>query len=385
MPNFDYIAQAELEDLRRAGLFRTPPTIVSRQGPKVIIGQREYLVFCSNNYLSLASDRRLIQAAVAATQEFGTGSAASRLISGSMLPHHQLEAELAAFKRTPAALLFPTGYMANVGLISAAVGVEDTVIIDRLCHASIIDGCRLSRARLQVYPHNDLESLERTLQRSSRFRRRLIITESVFSMDGDTAPLPEIVHLAQKYGAYTLVDEAHATGVLGEDGRGGCALQGVEGQVDLVMGTLSKAVGSLGGFLAAGQDTVEYFRQRARSFIYTTAPPPGVCAAALAGLRLIREEPQRRLQLWRNVEKLRAGLGALGFNLGASTTQIIPVIIGPEDEACRLSQKLFRQGILIPAIRPPTVPKGTARLRITPQAGHTPDDIERLLWEMRRL
>ncbi len=369
----------ELDDLKLAGRYRNFRVIQSASLPEGIIQGKRYKIFCSNNYLGLANHPRLRQAACESTERLGSGSGASRLVCGNMSAHVELEEELARFKQAEAAIVFPTGYMANVGTISTLAGPEDTAIIDRLCHASIIDGCRLSGAKLQVYKHLDLDSLEHVLSRSGKYRRRLVITDSIFSMDGDIAPLPQIIELCQCYGAVSMVDEAHATGVFGEHGWGTLEHFGVEGQVDVVMGTLSKAVGSLGGFVVGPQILIDYLRQSCRSFIYTTALPPGVCAASTAGLRLIRDEPQRRQRLWENVEYLRRGLLELGFNLMGSQSQIIPVLLGDETRTMQASEALFHQGILIPGIRPPTVPKGQCRLRITLMADHSREDLDCLL------
>ncbi len=275
--------------LKQSGLYRDPKVIDSPTDSRVIIDEKSYLAFCSNNYLGLANDERLKDAAVSAIQKYGWGSGASRLVCGSLRPHQVLEQTLARFKATQASIVFPSGYMANLGVISALVGQQDTVIIDRLCHASIVDGCRLSQAKLQVYPHCDLDALEGILKRSPKYARRLIITDSIFSMDGDLAPLPGLVKLARQYGAIIMVDEAHATGVLGQHGRGAVEHFGLEDELDIVMGTLSKAVGSLGGFVAGSHEVIDFLRQRARSFIYTTALPPAACAASIAGLKIIAD------------------------------------------------------------------------------------------------
>jgi len=373
----------ELDDLRLSGRYRNFKIIQSASLPEAIIQGKRYKVFCSNNYLGLANHPRLKQAACEAAERLGSGSGASRLVCGNMSAHVELEEELARFKQAEAAIIFPTGYMANLGAISALAGPKDTVIIDRLCHASIIDGCRLSRAKLQVYEHLDMDSLEHVLSRSGKYRRRLVITDSIFSMDGDIAPLPQIIELCRRYQAVSMVDEAHATGVFGEHGRGTLEHLGVEGQMDVVMGTLSKAVGSLGGFVVGSQVLIDYLRQNCRSFIYTTALPPGVCAASTAGLKIIQDEPQRRQRLWENVEYLRRGLLELGFNLMGSQSQIIPVLLGDEARTIQVSEKLFRQGILIPGIRPPTVPKGQSRLRITLMSDHSREDLDCLLEALR--
>jgi 8-amino-7-oxononanoate synthase len=373
----------QLLNIKRAGLYRELKVINSPAEPSVIIDNKPYLVFCSNNYLGLANDRRVKEAAIETINKYGLGSGASRVICGNSSPHQRLEEELARFKGVRDAIIFPTGYMANIGVISSVAERGDTLIIDRLSHASIVDGCRLSQAKLQVYPHNDLDALESVLNRSRKFRRRLIVTESIFSMDGDIAPLPQLVELAKKHEALLMVDEAHATGVLGEHGRGAAELFGQEAGLDISMGTLSKAVGSLGGFVAGDERLINYLRQRARSFIYTTALPPAVCAVAICALRIIDAEPKLRERLWQNVAYLRSGLIKLGFDTMNSQTQIIPVLLKDESRVMSASNYLFERGILVPGIRPPTVPKGQCRLRICLSASHNQEQLKHLLDALR--
>jgi 8-amino-7-oxononanoate synthase len=365
----------ELNELRQAGLYRDLKKIDRTDGRLVEIGGKKLLNFCSNNYLGLANHPKVIAAAKKALDKFGTGAGASRLISGNLELHERLEAKIAEFKSRPAALLFPTGFMANLGTISTLMDENDTVIIDRLNHASIIDACRLSKAKLQVYPHNDMAVLEKILQRSDNFKKRLIITDSVFSMDGDLAPLPQIVKLAKNYKAITMIDEAHATGVLGSGGRGLEDHFKLVGSVDIVMGTLSKAVGSLGGFVAGSSELIEYLRNKARSFIYTTALPPAACGAALAALELIETTPGIQARLWDNIRYFRP----------KAESAIIPIMIGEADNALKISAQLLENGILLSAIRPPTVPFGESRLRLTLTALHTREDIECLASLLREL
>ena len=368
----------ELAELKQAGLFRQLREIQSAQGPRVTLDRRELLCFCSNNYLGLANHPHLVQAAKAALERWGLGAAASRLVSGNMTPHRELEEAIAEFKHAPAAIAFPTGYMANLGAITALVGKPDLIIGDKLNHASIVDGARLSRATLRVYPHGNVGKLQRLLD-TVPHRRALVVTDTVFSMDGDLAPLADIVDVADAHGAMLMVDEAHATGVIGPGGRGLVAELGLEGRVPVVMGTLSKAVGALGGWVAGSTDLIDFLRNRARSFIYTTAAPPAVCAAAQAGLKLIAERDDLRDALWRNTRRLLDGARQLGFDTGNSQTPIVPIIVGEADAAMRLSQHLLDRGILAPAIRPPTVSPGASRIRLTVMATHTDADIERVL------
>ena len=375
----------ELAALKAAGLYRGQRVVAGPQGAHLTVDGREVIGFCSNNYLGLAADPRVQRAAAEAIEQDGTGTGASRLLSGTMPRHVELEAALARSKGTEAALVFPTGYMANVGAISALVGREDLVLMDRLNHASLIDGCRLSGARMRVYPHRDVARLDRLLQRADGFRRRLVITDSVFSMDGDVAPLPEILDVTRRRDALLMVDDAHGTGVLGRTGRGILEHFGLEGRVPIVMGTLSKALGSLGGFIAGSQDLIDYLRNRARAFIYTTGLPTACGAAALTALRILEEEPSRLEQLRANSRAVRQGLRELGLTSRDDPTPIIPVVFGRVERAAAAAEHLWQNGILAPAIRPPTVPQEESRLRLSVMATHSPEDIQRLLRALRSL
>lgn len=378
---FDAALQSDLDDLRKAGLFRSLRPIASAQGPVIRIDGRECLNASSNDYLGLANHPRLKQAAIAAIEKYGVGSGASRLVCGNLEPYDDLERALAAFKRKEAAIVFSSGYAANVGAITALVGEGDTVIIDKLCHASIIDGCRQSGATLRVYPHKNLGRLEELLRPSARSpvsthpSRTLLITETVFSMDGDLAPLREIVELKDRYGAWLMIDEAHATGVFGEQGRGAAEHFGVEDRVEITLGTFSKALGCLGGYVAGSQTLIDHLRNKARSLIYSTALPPSSCAVAAAAVELVAGDEGRALRetLWRNQKALRKGLDV------DSPSAILPLLIGDEKEAVEASRRLFERGIFVPAIRYPTVARGKARLRITVSAAHTPAQINTLI------
>jgi glycine C-acetyltransferase/8-amino-7-oxononanoate synthase len=375
-----------LDDLAARGLLRRPLTVEGRQGPRVRVGGRNLLCFCSNNYLGLADHPALAEASKAALDTCGTGAGASRLVSGTMTLHRELEDAIARFEGTEAALVFATGYMANIGTIAALVGRSDTVYSDRWNHASIVDGCRLSGASLRVYPHKDVDRLDRLLARD-RGGRMLVVSDTVFSMDGDIAPVADLLDVCDRHGAMLMIDDAHATGVLGS---AGWDVSGVErdpagsepatlGSQLIRMGTLSKAVGSIGGFVAGSRDLIDLLVNRARSFIYTTAPPPAACAASLAGLRIIGAEPERRAALWSRARQLQDGLRDRGLQTGATETPITPLIVGEPDAAVALSARLLECGILAPAIRPPTVPKGTARLRLTPIATHGEEDVGAVL------
>lgn len=369
----------ELRELEESGLYRRLRIVTSHQDAHITIGGKRYVSFSSNNYLGLATHPKVKEAAIEAIKKFGCGAGASRLIVGTMELHTRLEDRIAEFEGRPAAILFCSGYVANVGVITALVGKDDAVIIDRLNHASIIDAARLSGAKILVYPHKDMKKLESILKRYTEFRRKLIVTDTVFSMDGDIAPLPEIVTLAKKYDAITMVDEAHATGLFGENGRGIAEYLGVSDQVDIILGTLSKTVGSLGGFVVGSPELISYLQNKARSFIYTTALPPAVCAASIAALDIIESEPNLRERFWDNVGFVKRHLEKMGFNLMGSQTHIIPVLIGDAKTTMEISRYLFENGILVPGIRMPTVPRGTARLRITTMATHTHRDLTKLI------
>jgi glycine C-acetyltransferase len=370
---------AELQQLKEQGLYRSLRRVEGAQGSTVVLDGREVLLFCSNNYLGLADHPRLKAAAIAAVEQYGVGSGAARLVSGNMGLHEALEARLAGFKGGEAALLFNNGYAANTGIISALVGRGDTVFSDRLNHASIVDGCLLSRAEFVRYPHNDLAALRRLLERHQTGGRKLVVVDGVFSMDGDLAPLPELVALKEEFGALLLVDDAHATGVLGEHGRGSAELYGVTGRVDIQMGTLGKALGSFGAYAVASAEIVDYLRNRARSFIFSTSLPPAVLAASLAALDLVdsAEGAARRGRLAANTARFKELAQAAGFDTMGSATQIVPLMVGEASRTMEFSRLLLDEGIFVQGIRPPTVPAGSCRLRCTLMATHTLAQVER--------
>ncbi|MDP6112055.1 MAG: 8-amino-7-oxononanoate synthase [Planctomycetota bacterium] len=435
--SLEFIAD-ELAHLKQSDLFREFRTIEGGQSDVLQTSHGEVLNLCSNNYLGLAERTELADAAAAALRDFGSGAGASRLVSGHMSVHGELERRIAEFEGTESALVFPTGYMANLGAVTSLMGKEDVVFGDRLNHASLIDGCRLSGATFRAFRHRDLGRLEDALKRAASFRRRMIATDGLFSMDGDVADVKGLVELADRYDAITLVDEAHATGVIGASGRGVCEALDVEDRVDVRVGTLSKAVGCLGGFVAGSRDLIDLLRNRARTFIFTTGLPPAICASAIAALDIIQREPELRARLCENVvffrERLteafaeRSGQANLGATESdpegmtpphrakmpecpldvrafrrnsdlpplpeasstpetpgcvrqtasgesAIVTPIIPIIIGEAEEALRVAGELLEAGILIPAIRPPTVPNGTSRLRASVMATHTEEQL----------
>jgi glycine C-acetyltransferase/8-amino-7-oxononanoate synthase len=361
---------AQLEALREAGLYRGTQLISGPQGPRVLLDGRPVLLLCSNNDLGFADHPRVRQAAADAAMRWGVGAGASRLVSGTMTIHELLERRLAEFEGTASCKLFGSGYLANVGVLSALGQAGQTIFSDALNHASIIDGCRLARAEVFVYDHCDLDHLQWALREHGR-EGDMIVTDSVFSMDGDIAPLRGIVELARRHGARVVVDEAHATGALGPGGRGAIAAAGLEGQVDVIVGTLSKAFGSYGGYVCASEEIIELLLNRARTLIFSTAPPPPSVAGALAAIELLIEQPLRPEKLQAMARLLREELAAVGIQPPAGETQIIPLIAGDADAAMRVSAAALERGVFAQAIRPPTVPQGSSRLRLTVMASHT--------------
>ncbi len=361
--------EAELAALGARGLRRTVEPITAARGPIVEIDGRSLVNLCSNDYLGLAGDARLVAAAVRAAQQAGAGAGAARLMSGDRPIHGALEARLAALKRTERALLFSTGYHANVGVIPALAGRGDAIFSDQLNHASIIDGCRLSPALTLRYPHADVGALARLL-RETTARRKLVVTDAVFGMDGDAAPLAEIAELCRGHRAMLYVDEAHATGVLGPTGAGWAEAQGVGAEVDVIMGTLGKALGSFGAFVAGSDTLAEWLTSRARTFVFTTALPPAACGAALAAVEIVAQEPGRRERLHALTRRMKDGLAALGFDMSRVVAPIFPIVVGDEGRALAASRALLERGWYVRAIRPPTVPPGTSRLRVSLTAAH---------------
>ncbi len=370
---------AALADWQQQGLRRQLATHDGAQGPTVSIDGRPLINFGSNDYLGLAGDPRLADAAAEALKHAGLGAGASPLVTGHEATHQKLEAQLAEFEGTQAALLFPSGFAANAGTIAALVGPEDAVFSDAKNHASLIDGCRLSRARVHVYPHCDVGALGALLREAGPSRRRLIVTDSLFSMDGDLAPLVELVDLAERHDAMLLVDEAHATGVFGEHGRGVCEHLGVEDRVPIRVGTLSKALGAAGGFVVGSRRLIDWLLNRARPYVFSTAQPPVIAAAASAALEIVRSEPQRRRDLLARAEMLREKLRGQGLNVGRAESQIIPIFIGDAGRTMRLAAALRERGLFLPGIRPPTVPDGESLLRLSLCYGHTDEMVATLL------
>lgn len=351
--------------------------VENAQGPRITIDGRAVLNLCSNNYLGLANDQRLKDAAIGAIWKYGVGAGASRLISGTMTLHHELEEKLAAFKNAESCLVYNSGYQANLGIISSLVGRGDTVFSDRLNHASIIDGIILSRAELVRYPHRDVHYLADVLKKHSSSGKKLIVTDSVFSMDGDIAPLKELIELVEHYDCMLMIDEAHATGVLGENGRGALEHLGLEHKKENIiqMGTLSKALGGFGAYVCASTSLIDYLINTSRAFIYTTALPPSLCAAGIKALEIIQHEPRLRLRLQDNIQSFRQCLRTIGFEVSDDPTPIIPLMTKEPDVTMEFSRKLFDKGIFVQGIRPPTVPNGACRLRLTLMATHRIEEL----------
>jgi 8-amino-7-oxononanoate synthase len=376
-PTLDWI-DAELDKLGEAGLRRSLETLATAQGPVVEVGGRRLVNLCSNDYLGLAGDPRVRQAAAEAALAHGAGAGASRLVAGDLAIHGRLEAALAALHHAPAALLFNSGYHANAGVPAVLVGRGDAIFSDVLNHASIVDGALLSRAELVRYRHLDVGELDGLLAASAA-RRKLVITDAVFSMDGDAAPLADLADLCERHRAMLYVDEAHAVGVLGPTGAGLAEAAGVEDRVDVSMGTLGKGLGAFGAYVAGEDRLRELLLSRARSFVFTTALPPAACGAALAALRIVREEPGRRERLHALCARLKAGLIARGFDVAAVVSPIFPVVLGSEARALAAAAALRERGFFVRAIRPPTVPRGTSRLRVALSAGHEPAQVDAFL------
>ena len=391
--DFNPELKRRLDAVRGQNLFRELRRVDSAQGPRIGIGGKSFLNFSSNDYLGLANDPVLKEAAIRAVEKFGAGAGASRLICGSLAPFHQLEESLAGFKRTEAALTFSTGYATAIGTIGALMGKGDIIILDKLVHASIVDAAKLSGAKLRIFAHNDLNDLEDKLQWADRFSKAesgkrkveiLIVTESIFSMDGDAAPLRKIVALKEKHGAWLMVDEAHATGIIGENGRGLGDKLGVSGQIEIQMGTLGKALGASGGYICGSRALVDLLVNRARSFVFSTAPVPAAAAAAAAAIQFAQSaegESRRRLLLSRVAEFQSQTANRKSQIQGA----IIPILLGDESKAVEAAAKLQEQNIFVPAIRYPTVARGKARLRVTLTASHSADDVSTLAQALEQI
>lgn len=381
----DQWLQQELQLIEEKGLTRKLRSFSNGNESEIIMNGEKFLLFSTNNYLGLATDFRLRKKAFEGISKYGTGAGGSRLTTGNFVIHEQLECEIADLKKTEAAIVFSSGYLANIGVISSVMKAGDIIFSDAWNHASIIDGCRLSTAKTIVYEHADMVDLEHKLRKSHGDGKKFIVTDGVFSMDGDIAPLPEIVALAKKYNAYIMIDDAHATGVLGNDGRGTADYFGLKDEVDLTVGTLSKAIGAEGGFVATSSIAKNYLLNSARSFIFQTALSPSAIEAAREGISIIQHEPERREQLLNNAKYLRGKLVESGFIVKGGETPIISLLIGDAHEAMQFSEKLMDEGVFIPAIRPPTVPKGSSRLRITVMATHTMEQLNVVINKIKEI
>jgi 8-amino-7-oxononanoate synthase len=366
------------KDLISHGLYPYFRTIESAQDPEIMMNGRKMIMVGSNNYLGLTSHPKVKEAAIAAIRKYGTGCAGSRFLNGTLDIHVQLEEKLSRFMRKEAALIFSTGFQVNLGVISALVGKDDIVIIDKMDHASIIDGCRLSFGDIKKYRHNDMADLERLLKEYEE-KDKLVIIDGVFSMEGDIAPLPEIIGLVKKYGARLMVDDAHGIGVLGQTGRGTAEHFGLEDEVDLIMGTYSKSLASIGGFISGSADVIHYIKHSARSLIFSASPPPASVAAVSAAIDIIENEPERRAQLWKNTTKMLNGFKALGFQTGNSETPIIPVIVGEDEKAFVMAMMLQDEGVFANATVTPAVPSGMALIRTSYMATHTDEHLDIVL------
>lgn len=380
-----YYLDKELFRLKKDNLNRILRIVESPQSPEAIIEGKRFLLLSSNNYLGLTTHPYIKKKSVEAIKKYGTGSGASRLISGNIALYNSLEKNIADFKRCKSSLVFSSGYAANVGTVSSLAGKDDIIFSDELNHASIVDGCRLSRAKTSIYPHKNLKALETGLRKAKKYQKRIVITDSIFSMDGDLAPLPEILELSEKYNAILMVDDAHATGVLGKNGRGSAEYFGIEGKIDIYMGTLSKAIGSIGGFIAGSGKLTEYLINRARSFIYSTGLPPATLAASIAAIEIIKSDLSFKEKLWKNVDFLKAGFDSMGYDTMNTKSQIIPVLLESEKKTMKAMSYLYDNGIFIPGIRPPTVPVGKSRLRVTVMANHRLKDLEYVLEVFRKM
>jgi glycine C-acetyltransferase len=376
----DTFLSEELDALRQKHLFRNLRILDGQQLPEASFDGHSVINLSSNNYLGLNTHRRLVNAAKQATETFGVGSGAVRTIAGTMQIHMELEEAIARFKHVEASVVFQSGFTANAGTVSSILGKGDLIISDELNHASIIDGCRLSRAEIRVFPHKDPNRLEEILKETANFAgKKLLITDGVFSMDGDIAPLPALVELGERYGAILMVDDAHSSGVLGRDGRGTVDHFNLHGRVDIQVGTLSKAIGSLGGYVCGSRNLIDFLYHRARPFLFSTSHPPAVAASCLAAFQVLQEEPEWIERLWQNTRFFKAGLDRLGFNTGQSETPITPIIVGKGDLAMRFSDELFANGVFAQGIGFPTVPEARSRVRTIVTATHTQDQLQRAL------
>lgn len=372
------------KEVMAAGVYPYFRRIESAQDPEVLVEGRRMIMIGSNNYLGLTNHPKVKEAAIEAVKKYGTGCAGSRFLNGTLDIHVKLESKLARFMNKESAIVFSTGFQTNLGAISALVGKDDVVIIDKMDHASIIDGCRLSFGEVRKYRHNDMEDLERVLRQNGE-KGRLIVVDGVFSMEGDIAKLPGIVEIAEKYGAGIMVDDAHGIGVLGKHGRGTAEHFGLEDKVDIIMGTYSKSLASIGGFIAASEDVIHYIKHISRPLIFSASPPPASVASVSAAIDIIESEPERREMLWENTRKMKKGFNDLGFDTGASETPIIPVIVGEDHKAFLMGRRLHEEGIFVNVAVSPAVPNGRALIRTSFMATHTEEQLDMVLEAFKKV
>ncbi len=374
----------ELSQLQQSHLIRQIQPTEGTNATSLTLRGKNVINMASNNYLGLATHPTLKQAAITAIEEYGVGSGASRLISGTLPPHMELEKAIAHFKGTPSALSFGSGYLANLALLTALGKQGGIIFADRLVHASIVDGCRLSGADFRVFPHNNVKQLETLLQQHAARRDVLIVTEGVFSMDGDLAPLPALTQLAETYQAQLVIDDAHGTGVLGATGQGSLEHFHLQQRQPFHMGTFGKAFGSSGAYIVGPQSLIDYLISTARTFLFTTAPPPASCAATIAALKILQAEPERRTRLWKNRDYVHSQLIQMGFTLTPSASPILPILIGDPEIALKFAQSLLQEQVFAPAIRPPTVPQNSSRIRLTVTSEHTPEQLQHVIHVLRQ-
>ncbi|MXX10921.1 MAG: 8-amino-7-oxononanoate synthase [Nitrospira sp. SB0667_bin_9] len=377
--------EQEIKHLETRHLLRKFRIVESPSDTTITIQGRRFISMASNNYLGLANHPGVKQAAIEAIEQWGVGAGAARLVSGTMTPHQQLEQDLARFKQVEAALTFGTGYTTNLGLIPVLIDRDGLILADRYCHASLIEACRLAKATLRVFHHNDVEHLEKLLKKREKARPTLVVTEGVFSMDGDLALLPDLLALCRQHGGTLVIDDAHGTGVMGKNGRGTVEHFGLNPRDVIQMGTLSKAIGASGGYVAGTTALKDYLINTAKAFIYTTAQPPAIAAAASAAIRIIQDEPARRERLRTNRNALHAALTDLGFQLTNTQSPILPIIMKSPERAVAMSQTLYEAGVYVPAIRPPTVPKDSSRLRLTVSSDHTEEQLETVVQGLQKV
>lgn len=383
---FNSWIKENLNQIKQSNLHRELVEISSSMTPEIVINKKIYYQFASNNYLGLTTDAKITNSVISAIKKYGNGTGGSRLVTGTSNLHSKLESDIAKFKKTDDAIVFSSGYLASIGTISSIMNKDDIIFSDELNHACLIDGARLSRSKIVIYKHSNMEDLESKLKKFKASNgKKMIISDSVFSMDGDIAPLDSIVKLSKKYECISMIDEAHATGILGDTGSGASEMFGVQDKIDICMGTLSKAIGSVGGYIAGSSDLIDYLKNRARSFIFDTSLPAGALTASIGAIKLIERQPSIRDDLNNNIQYIQDFLASSSFNYLKSVTPIIPIIIGDEEKALECSRFLLKNQIYVPAVRPPSVPKGQSRIRVTLMATHKKKHIDKIIKVMENL